>query len=333
MGFGGITTKRRRFSPTGRRLVALALGGLLASSLAACDGQHAAAVTPERATLRIGTQGLIDDAPLYIAQDKQLFAGTGMRVQLIPEDNDQAALSALRSGAIDLAFTSDVGAFSAVASGTKLQVQAEAYQAGTATMAIATRSDMRFTDPSTLDNVTVAVPQMNDLGTMVTTHTLMALGVKMSAIKYVKMPFKDMIPAIQNGTITGGWLEEPYLTQADRQLGSYDIPTDTGGHLHLPMSSYSSTQKFAEQNPHMLQIFRTVLSKAQGLAADRHEVQRVLPEYAGVDATTAALVSIGTFPTSLSTIRLQRVADMMQSARLLNTRLDVQALVPPALSS
>lgn len=62
-------------------------------------------------------------------------------------------------------------------------------------------------------------------------------------------------------------------------------------------------------------------------------MQDSLTSYADVDASTAALVSVGTFPLSLNPIRLQRVADMMDTEDVLSGRLDVQQLLPPGTTN
>lgn len=323
----------RRSTHTWRRTLAAVLGMLLLGSLAACGEQHNAAPQPERPTLHIGIQPLIDDAPLFIAQAKKLFTAKGLQVQLIPQENDAEAIKALKSGQVDLAFGSDVSLLKAAASGTKLRIAAEAYQAGQSTMAISVPQQVQYANPGKLGNVTVAVNQPDGLGTMVATSTLAALGVDADDINFVTMPFKDMGKAVAQHKVTGAWMEEPYLTRAERKLGIFAIDTDDGGQLNMPLSAYATTSRFAKDNPNTMRIFRTVLSRAQDIAKDRREVQKVLPQYSGVDATTAALVSMGTYPTTLSAVRLQRVADRMQSAGLLSTRLDVQQLVPADTSS
>ena len=57
-------------------------------------------------------------------------------------------------------------------------------------------------------------------------------------------------------------------------------------------------------------------------------VREALPKFSDIDATTAALISLGSYPTSVNGVRLQRVADLMHNSGLLGDRLDVQALLP-----
>ena len=128
---------------------------------------------------------------------------------------------------------------------------------------------------------------------------------------------------------------EPFITKAQRNIGA-KILTDTarGPTLDFPMSGYASSKKFADANPKTLKAFRDVLREAQQRAqANKLSVQDSLTSYADVDAPTAALVSVGTFPLSLNPIRLQRVADMMDTEDVLSGRLDVQQLLPPGTTN
>lgn len=322
---------RWAFRP-GRRVMAAGFAVLAATSLASCGEQHKSLPQPEQGTLHIGVQSLIDDAPMFIAQSKKLFAEHGLQVRLVRQDSNAEALKSLKSGEIDVSFASDVSLFKAAATGTPLRIVGEAYQAGHTTMGLAVPQQLQYVDdPSQLPPVTVAVNEPSALGTLVSNSTLSTLGLPADHINFKTVPFEKMADAIASHKVTGAWMEEPYLTQIQRKLGLFVIDTDQGGQLNMPLSAYATTPDFAENNPNTIRIFRTVLSQAQRIASDRREVQKVLPQYTGVDPTTAALVSIGTFPTSLSAIRLQRVADRMQSTGMLDTRLDVQKLIPQRL--
>jgi hypothetical protein len=64
------------------------------------------------------------------------------------------------------------------------------------------------------------------------------------------------------------------------------------------------------------------------VSADRQNIEKVLPKLAKIDPETAVISSIGVFPTSEdpSPVRLQRVADLMQQAGMLDAQLNVRNL-------
>lgn len=332
MGFWCAAGRRVSTSRTTRRVAAALLGALLVAMVGACDNQHTHAQQPEQGTLRVGYQPLVDDAPLFIAQQRHLFDHAGIKLRLVPEPDDHAALSALKSGAVDVAFGSDVGLLKAAANGADIRLQAEAYLAGPNTMAIVAPPQLQYDlNPKQIEQHPIAVNELGGLAQMVLEPTLGFLGVDPHKQPMRAMPFKNMIQALRNHQVVSAWLEEPYLTEAQKQLGYFALGTARGGQTDMPMSSYATTTRFAEQNPITVRVFRQVMSQAQQLASDVHLVHQALPRYCDVDRSTAALVSVGTFPQSLSVVRLQRVADDMQQAKLLNTRLDVKPLVPPEL--
>jgi NitT/TauT family transport system substrate-binding protein len=53
----------------------------------------------------------------------------------------------------------------------------------------------------------------------------------------------------------------------------------------------------------------------------------VIPTYTKIDPKVAQLISLGSYPTTLNPIRLQRVADLMWSNGLLAKKLDVTPMI------
>jgi ABC-type nitrate/sulfonate/bicarbonate transport system substrate-binding protein len=288
----------------------------------------------ERNTLRIGVMSVVDVAPLQMAKTQKLFENAGLQVQLVNETSETEAIKQLGT-TLDIVWASHVNLFRAVSDGNQLQLQGEAYQAGANTMALVTGPNSDYTDAAKKQAPSIAVNNANDVGALSTKAVLSTAGVEKQKIRFQEMPFENMMGALESGSVNAAWMVEPFITKAQRTLGAR-IVTDTarGPTLDFPMSGYASSKKFADDNPKTLQVFRSVLREAQQLAAnDKLGVQDALTGYADVDQQTAALVSVGTFPLSLNKVRLQRVADMMDTENLLPGRLDVQQLLPPGTTS
>jgi NitT/TauT family transport system substrate-binding protein len=179
-------------------------------------------------------------------------------------------------------------------------------------------------------NPKIAVNAEKDLGELTTRSVLDTAGVQQNKIQFTTVGFNDMITALQNRTVDAAFMVEPFITRAEQQLGA-TILTDAarGATQEFPMTGYASSKKFADANPATMAAFRHTLQQAQEQASDRLKVQSVLKDYAGVDAGTADLISVGNFPTTLNAVRLQRVADMMETSGMLQNRLDAQSMLPP----
>ncbi|GAA0639802.1 ABC transporter substrate-binding protein [Kutzneria viridogrisea] len=317
------------------RRTAVLLAGVLGLSVTASgcslmSSGSSGSPSLEHPTLRVGYEAQVDVAPLYKAVNSGLFADAGLRIELQQEPSDADAIKALSDGKLDVAFATHVSLFKAAGAGTQLQLQGEAYQAGANTMALVSLPSLGYDDPSQKPSPRIAVNAPDDLGVLTTKSVLDTAGVAQNKIQFKTVPFATMADALQNREVDAAWMVEPFITKAQKALGA-TIVTDAarGATLDFPISGYASLKKFADGNPNTMSTFRKVLAQAQQQASDRLQVQTVLKDYAGVDAATADLISVGSFPTTLNAVRLQRVADMMQTSQMLANRLDVQSMMPP----
>ncbi|MDX3658336.1 ABC transporter substrate-binding protein [Streptomyces sp. ID05-26A] len=288
----------------------------------------------ERNVIRIGVLPVVDVAPLRIALTEKLFEKAGLQVNLVTQPSEAEAIKQLDT-TLDLTWATHVSLFRAVAEGTELQLQGEAYQAGPNSMALVADAKSDYDDPGKKNAPRIAVNSETDIGALTTRAVLDTAAVEKQKIQFRPMPFADMENALTSGQVDAAFMIEPFITKAQRKIGA-KIVTDTarGPTLDFPMSGYASSKKFAEANPKTLKVFRDVLRQAQQRAqSNKLAVQDSLTSYADVDAPTAALVSVGTFPLSLNPIRLQRVADMMDTEDVLSGRLDVQQLLPPGTTN
>lgn len=317
------------------RLVAVLITCVLTASCSLFgSSSNSSTADMERNTLRIGVLPVVDVAPLRIALTDKLFEKAGLQVNLVTQPSETEAIKQLDT-TLDITWATHVSLFRSVAEGTELQLQGEAYQAGPNSMALVTSATSDYDDPGKKSAPNIAVNSETDIGGLTTRAVLDTAAVEKQKIKFTSMPFGEMENALKSGKVDAAFMIEPFITKAQRNIGA-KILTDTarGPTLDFPMSGYASSKKFAEQNPKTLKVFRDVLRQAQQRAqANKLAVQDSLTSYADVDQPTAALVSVGTFPLSLNPIRLQRVADMMDTEDVLSGRLDVQQLLPPGTTS
>lgn len=287
----------------------------------------------EHTTLRIGVGNAIDTAPLRIAVGNGSFRTAGLQVQLVELGSDDG-LGKLTAGQLDLTFASDVSMFRAAASGTALQLEGEAYTAGSETMGLLTLPGSDFTALDKKHAPKIAVDRLDDVDSLIARSVLGTAGVDVNRIQFKQVAFAQMPEALQAGDADAAWMTEPYLTRAEKDLGAHLLADGgRGATLDFPMSGYAASGPYAQANPRTLAAFRAVLSRAQQAAADPAVVRDALPHFSDIDATTSSLLSLGSYPTSLNGVRLQRVADLMHSSGQLANRLDVQALLPQPADS
>ncbi|MFB9728929.1 ABC transporter substrate-binding protein [Haloechinothrix salitolerans] len=293
-------------------------------------------ISPERphgpvelATLKVAVTRAIDTAPLRLAVKREMFERSGLTVTLVEQPSQRRSLKALWSDTVDVAFTGNVTVLKEVANGADVRIQSEAYIAGPDTMGLVTLPGSGYDGPTAKVAPRIAVDTLGGLGTLTTRSRMATEGIDPDAIQFTAMPFGAMMDALRRGEIDAAWLTEPDISRAQQEFGAR-IMTDTarGAMLDFPMSSYVTTGKAATKHPTTFAVFREVLTKAQQLAADPTEVRDVLASFSFLDKTAATLVALGTFPTSVNAVRLQRVADLMHDCGLVRKRIDVSSLVP-----
>ncbi|MGH3947854.1 MAG: ABC transporter substrate-binding protein [Pseudonocardiaceae bacterium] len=323
--------------PQCRRIPAtVTMVAVLATTVAGCSwpgtADPAGKIVPELTELRVGVTKAIDTVPLRLATQKGVFARAGLDLELVEQPNQQRSLDALDSGEVAVAFAGNIALFKKAAAGRQLQLQGEAYISGPNTMALVTLPGVGYDDPSEESEPTIAVEPDDDLGVLTTRSRLATEGIDPDRIIFARMSFTEMMTALSDHRVDAAWLTEPLISRAQKEYGARIVAdTARGAMLNFPMSSYAARMDFASANPKTFTLFRTLLRRAQRLASDPSVVRGVLPTYAALDETSAALVALGTYPTALNSVRLQRVADLLHNSGVLAERLDVRSMVPPGV--
>lgn len=307
---------------------------LLTACSVVTDPEPPSREAPEKDSVRIGVGNVIETAPVRIAVENGVFERAGLDVDLVEQPSGKATLESLANGELDVAFARDVALFRAAARGVPLRVQGEAYVAGADSMALVTLPDSELTEPTDLAWPSIAVDGPDGLGTLTTRSVLDAAGLDPETITFVPTPAPQRVEVLRRREVDVAWMVEPYITLAQKDHGARVLADSARGAAEaFPMSAYATTREFAEEHPRTVAVFRQALAEAQRLATDETRVREALPDLADVDEVTASLVSLGSYPQVANAVRLQRVADLMQGAGLLDERLDVRAMVPePELS-
>jgi NitT/TauT family transport system substrate-binding protein len=284
---------------------------------------------PELQTLRVAVTKTIDTVPLRLAVERGMFRRAGLDLQLVEQGSQAGVLSALRSGDVDLGVACNMTLLTAASDGAQFELQGEAYISGRNTMALVTLPGKGYAEPTDEPAPVIGLEPGRELGRLATRSRLATEGVDADRIEFKPLKFDEMIPALQSGAIDAAWMTEPQISSAQKEHGAR-IVTDTalGALLEFPVSSYAAMKNKAKANPRTFALFRQTLARAQQLAEDRAAVRAELAELTSLDKTTVELVSLGSYPTSLNGVRLQRVADLMHRSGVVPGRIDVAALLP-----
>jgi NitT/TauT family transport system substrate-binding protein len=198
------------------------------------------------------------------------------------------------------------------------------------------RKDSPYHTVKDLAGKKIGVNTKRNISTLLVRAAAKPEGVEFDEDKnFVEVAPPAMEQALKSKSVEAVQAIEPFGTQMQESMGARMVADlSSGPTADFPIAGYASTEKFAKENPKTVAAFQRALTKAQGECADRKVVQDILPTYAkGIDAKVASTMSYGTYPTSLSATRLQRVADVMQQFGYVDKRIDVkQYIVTPSSS-
>ncbi|HEY3956021.1 MAG TPA: ABC transporter substrate-binding protein [Streptosporangiaceae bacterium] len=308
----------------------------VAATLTGCRGGGTGAANLGQITVA-ATPG-VADAPLYLAAREGLFSKAGLKVTIESSHSDAASLHALTTGSVNVA-AADYPDFFYVQSNidVSLKFVADGYDAAPNVMGVLALPGSRLNTPQSLVGKTVGTPEPEEfpyqasapynLETLATQSVLLNDGVQPTQVHWRPMPEQDLAGALKDHRVNAILVSEPYLYQAESQLGATEvIDSLSGSTANLPLSGYFAYGTFALTHAAALRTFRSVLLQAQAEAATGKGVRTVIAQAPKMNTLTAAMVTLGVYPATLNVSGVQQVANLMADYSMLAVPVDVSTI-------
>jgi NitT/TauT family transport system substrate-binding protein len=284
----------------------------------------------EKSKVTVGVLPVVDTASIHIALQRNYFKDEGLEVELKTLAGGAAAVPGLANGELQFAFGNYVSFFNAQAKGAlDVKFVADAYQATLGMFLIMVAKDSKIKQSGDLAGRKIAINTRANIVELTARSSLQASGVEPSSVTFVEVPFPDMQAALQRGNVDAAFMVEPYITQSGRLAGMTSILDAASGPTQdMPIAAWATSSKFAQENPRTAAAFQRAINKGQQEAStDRRLVEKTVAGYAKVDEQTASLMRLGTWPTTLSPVRMRRVLDLMKSYGTLDKQLSPESMI------
>jgi NitT/TauT family transport system substrate-binding protein len=330
---------RRKF----RYVICLAGAGLLVALATGCTSASSSPPPSglETTNLTVGAVPVADEAGVYIAKDRGLFAAEGLNVTIDSIVSSALATTDQNNGTYDITAGNSVSYIQDQVSGqSNLEIVAEGSLMQPDNQALYTMPGSRITDINDLRGARIGVNVLGNIGTLLISSVLQEHGISPHEVHFVaiKTGFPGMMQAMQRHTINVAWLPEPFGSADAMQYGLREIvDLDQGATTDFPVGWYVVTKAWAKKNPNTLAAFLDALRQGQEIAdTDRTAVEQAmqhLPAPYTVPADITAVMSLETYPLNtapdIDLSRVQRVANAMYQAGMLNRPFPVSSMLQP----
>ncbi|MGH3167354.1 MAG: ABC transporter substrate-binding protein [Trebonia sp.] len=321
---------------SGRRLTVIALTVIAAGGLAGCSA--ATAGTPgsagEVTDVTVDAVPATGAAGLYIAEDDGFFAAAGLKVTIRSSVSAADTVPDLLRGQADVTLGQWTTAIALEAAGKKLTALAAGNSGGPGLEEIVTIPGSPIRTLAQLAGKTIAVNATSGLGQLLV-ETAAAPYLPAARLRFTIVPFPRMGAALAAHRADAAFMIEPYLSQALMKYGVTELADiDQGPVQDIPITGYYATARWVHARPAVAAAFTRALEKGQRIAAtDRAAVEQALISHLRISPETAAVMSLGTFPTGpVDPVELTRVGDLMRTGGVLPANADIPVIARKLVS-
>jgi NitT/TauT family transport system substrate-binding protein len=296
-------------------------GSSNASSSAPASGSASPSTAKlEQTSITVGALPVVDSAGLYLAQKLGYFKQEGLTVKITTVAQSTQAIPDMLHGTIAVIGGANYVSFiEAQAKGTaQFKVLAEGVTCKPNTFGVTALPSSGIKSAKDLAGKTVAVNLTNNIQTLTLNAVLKADGVDPSKVKYVVIPFPNMIAALKAKQVNAISAVEPFLGGSEAADGAKQVVSSCDGPTaNMPMSGYLATSDWAQKNPNTARAFQTALLKAQAYAnSNPSAVKAIIPTYSKVTAAQANALPLNNYPSTLDPAELTKVISLMKSGGL-----------------
>jgi NitT/TauT family transport system substrate-binding protein len=325
-----------KLSRTWAPRTAAAITALAAITTAGCASGPAAvkasSTGPEKTNLVIAAVPTASSAGVYVAQRDGLFRQAGLNVKIVSISAGANVTPELLNGRIDVVNGAYAGFIEAQVHGAaQFHILADGYAGAPDVDEVAVLPGSGLNSVTQLEGKTIAVNALGSVAQLLVSSALADQGVPASKVHFVAMGFPAMPAALQGHRIDAAYLPEPYLSQAEEQVGSDPLlDVNQGATEDFPIDGYAATVQWCRKYPRTAAAVAKALDEGQSLAdSNRPLVEKALTTDTTITKVIAAIMALGNFPATVDNAHLQRVPDLMQSFGLLKQHFSINVMTKP----
>jgi NitT/TauT family transport system substrate-binding protein len=317
-----------------RKLPAALVPLVVVLIVAGCGGDDGGVGESEggRSQITVGVIPIADVAPVYLGIDKGFFRQEGLDVKLQPIEGGAAVIPAVAKGDVQFAFGNAVSLAFAQQRGLDFQYVTEGVQGGStakdSTNGLIVHKDSDIRAPQDLAGKTFAVNTLNSLGEVTIKSALEKEGVDISNLKFVEVPFPDMIPALERRQFDVAWTTEPFISGALAAGHRKILDPMVATHPRLTLAAYFAEAGFIEQNSEVVAKFKRAMNRSLDYAAaHEQEAREAIRRNTEIPPEVVARMPLPHWTSELNAESIRVLLRQCEKYGYFDAEIDIEAIV------
>jgi NitT/TauT family transport system substrate-binding protein len=311
-----------------------ATGAAALLTLTACGGSDdAGGETAEDGltAVTIGTQPIVDSAPLYLGVDQGFFEEEGIELSIESAAGGAAVVPSVVSGDFQFGRGNVLSTMIAVDEGLPLRCITNANStAGDPDFgAVVVPGDSPIQSMADLPGTTVSVNTLNNIGDTTIRSVVEEAGGDPQGVDFVEIPFPDAPAALQTGQVDAAWILDPFLTEAvdaGARVLSYNF---SDFHPELDISCVFTSTQLIEEDPELVEAFQRAMNRSLEFAQENpDEVRRITGTYTEIEPAVLERIVIPTFRTEFNREAMAQLGAKAAEYGTLSEEPDLDRLLP-----
>jgi ABC-type nitrate/sulfonate/bicarbonate transport system substrate-binding protein len=264
------------------------------------------------APLRIATLTIDSGAACFYAQEQGFFARAGIEAQIQTIASGGAIVAAVASNSVDIGFANLVSTVAAFAKGIQVVLVAPGSVdvANVPTNALVAAPNSPIRTGRDLNGKTMATTTLRNIVQFAAQTWIDKNGGDSSTVRFVEMPFSEMVEAVLAGRIDAAVLAEPFMSAAKARTRLIAYPMAALG-PRVQLGGWIASASWAAANPQLVAAFAGAMVKTNAWANAHHDLTaQTLVRVGHLDPQLIASMNRATFATALVPAELQPAIDV-----------------------
>jgi NitT/TauT family transport system substrate-binding protein len=295
---------------------------------------HGTAQAQTLTTVRVATLPIDVASQALYAKDEGFFQAEGLDVQISLFPNGGAIAAGVAGGSIDLGASNLVNLAAAFENHVPYVLVAPggAYSDTQPTAKILVAPDSPIKTAKDLAGKTVAVNLLNSIDSVGVLAWIDKNGGDAKSVKLIEMPYPTIAAAVAKGSVDGGSIDEPFLSDAisTNHLHPIGFPLDAVAKKFVE-GAFFCTREYATAHPDVIKKFADAMAKAADWANAHPDLSaKVLEKYSGRSLNPGAARTY--FLPRFTRSEAQPLLDLAYKYGALKTPVQLQNMFAPGIT-